>query len=125
MLPRIRLRDDEVLVGASPVGETLGVISDRALYFFDGRELAEHQREMTPRLRVPMPGAYRDIYNLGMIELVDGYLIVFSNSYDAHSAAGVLPYQQVLRGTRRRRGRDHRQAALELRLSRDLSLPLV
>ena len=97
VLPRIRLPDDEVLVGASPVGETLGVISDRALYFFDGREAVEHQRVMTPRLRVPIPGSYHDIYNLDMIELVDGYLIVFSNSYNAHAAEGAVPYQYVLR----------------------------
>ena len=97
VLPRIRLPDDEVLVGASPVGETLGVISDRALYFFDGREAVEHQRVMTPRLRVPIPGTYHDIYNLDMIELVDGYLTVFSNSYNAHAAEGAVPYQYVLR----------------------------
>lgn len=97
ILPRIRLPDDEVLVGASPLGETLGVISDRALYFFDGRETVEHQRVMTPRLRVPMPGAYHDIYDLDMIELVDGYLIVFSNSYNAHTVEGAVPYQHVLR----------------------------
>ena len=97
VLPRIRLPKDEVLVGASPLGETLGAISDRALYFFDGRETVEHQRVMTPRLRVPIPGAYHDIYDLDMIELVDGYLIVFSNSYNAHSAEGAMPYQYVLR----------------------------
>lgn len=97
VLPRIRLPVDEVLVGASPIGETLGVISDRALYFFDGREAVEHQRVMTPRLRVPIPGTYHDIYNLDMIELVDGYLIVFSNSYNAHTAEGAVPYQYVLR----------------------------
>lgn len=97
VLPRIRLPDGEVLVGASPVGETLGAISDRALYFFDGREAVEHQRLMTPRLRVPMPGAYRDIYDLDMIELVDGYLIVFSDSYNAHTAEGAVPYQYALR----------------------------
>ena len=97
VLPRIRLAEDEVLVGASPVGETLGVISDRALYFFDGREAIEHQRVMTPRLRVPMPGTYQDINNLDMIELVDGYLIVFGNSYNAHSSKGAVPYQHVLR----------------------------
>lgn len=97
VLPRIHLPDDEVLVGASPIGETLGAISDRALYFFDGRETVEHQRVMTPRLRVPIPGSYHDIYDLDMIELVDGYLIVFSNSYNAHSAEGAVPYQYVLR----------------------------
>ncbi len=97
VLPRVRLPEGEVLVGASPVGETLGVISDRALYFFDGREAVEHQRVMTPRLRVPIPGTYHDTYNLDMIELVDGYLIVFSNSYNAHAAEGAVPYQYVLR----------------------------
>lgn len=97
VLPRVRLPEDELLVGASPVGETVGVISDRALYFFDGREAVEHQQVMTPRLRVPMPGTYQDIYNLEMIELVDGYLIVFSNSYNAHSEEGAVPYQHVLR----------------------------
>lgn len=95
--PRVRLPDDEVLVGGSPVGGTLGVISDRALYFFDGREAVEHQQVMTPRLRVPMPGTYQDIYNLEMIELVDGYLIVFSNSYNAQNEEGAVPYQHVLR----------------------------
>lgn len=97
VLPRVRLPDDEVLAGVSPVGETIGVISDRALYFFDGREAVEHQQVMTPRLRAPMPGTYQDIYNLEMIELVDGYLIVFSNSYNAHSEEGAVPYQHVLR----------------------------
>lgn len=97
VLPRVRLPEGEVLVGASPVGETLGVISNRALYFFDGREAVEPQRVMTPRLRVPISGHYRDIYNLDMIELVDGYLIVFSNSYNAHTAEGAVPYQHVLR----------------------------
>ena len=52
---------------------------------------------MTPRLRVPIPGNYHDIYSLDMIELVDGYLIVFSNSYNAHVAEGAVPYQHVLR----------------------------
>jgi hypothetical protein len=44
-----------------------------------------------------MPGSYQDIYNLDMIELVDGYLIVYSNSYNAHSTEGAVPYQHVLR----------------------------
>lgn len=97
VLPRVRLPEDEQLVGVSPVGETIGVISDRALYFFDGREAIEHLQVMTPRLRVPIPGSYFDIYNLEMIELVDGYLIVFSNSYNAHAEVSALPYQHVLR----------------------------
>ena len=97
VLPRIRLPRDEVLIGAGPVGESLGAISDRALYFYDGRDAVEHRQEMTPRLRVPMPGHYRDLYTLELIELVDGYLIVFGYSASAHNEQGVAPYQQVLR----------------------------
>lgn len=97
VLPRIRLPRDEVLIGAGPVGESLGAISDRALYFFDGRDAVEHRRVMTPRLRVPMPGHYRDLYTLDLIELVDGYLIVFGYSASAHNEQGAAPYQQVLR----------------------------
>lgn len=97
VLPRIRLPRDEVLIGAGPVGESLGAISDRALYFYDGRDAVEHRRVMTPRLRVPMPGHYRDLYALELIELVDGYLIVFGYSASAHNEKGAAPYQQVLR----------------------------
>jgi hypothetical protein len=79
------------------VGESLGVISDRALYFFDAREALEHRRTMTPRLRVPMPGHYRDLYTLDMIELVDGYLIVFGYTAHAHNESGAAPHQRTLR----------------------------
>jgi hypothetical protein len=96
-LPRIRLPEDEVFVGGGPVGESLGVISDRALYFFDARDALEHRRTMTPRLRVPMPGHYRDLYTLDLIELVDGYLIVFGYTAHAHNELGAAPHQHALR----------------------------
>lgn len=94
---RIRLPASEHVVGLGMLGETLGVIGDRALYLYDAREAAEHRDIMTPRLRVPIPGAYRDIYNLDIIELVDGHLFVFSNTYDAYTQDGAAPVQYVLR----------------------------
>jgi hypothetical protein len=94
---RIRLPAGEHVVGAGMLGETLGVIGDRALYLYDAREAMEHRELMTPRLRVPIPGAYRDIYNLDIIELVDGHLFVFSNSYGAHTQDSAAPVQYVLR----------------------------
>ena len=96
-LPRIRLPQGEVFVGGGPVGESLGVISDRALYFFDAREAVEHRRTMTPRLRVPMPGRYHDLSMLDLIELVDGYLIVFGYAAHAHNEVGIAPHQLALR----------------------------
>lgn len=94
---RIRLPAGEHIVGVGMLGETLGVIGDRALYLYDAREAAEHRDTMTPRLRVPIPGAYRDIYHLDIIELVDGHLFVFSNTYGAHAQEGAAPVQYVLR----------------------------
>jgi len=94
--PRIRLPKDEAMVGGGPVGESLGVISDRALYFFDTREAIEHRRVLRPRLRVPMPGDYRDLYTLDLIELVDGYLIAFAYTSSAHNEHGAAPRQHTL-----------------------------
>ncbi len=95
--PRIRLPEGEYVVGLGMLGETLGVIGDKALYLYDAREAAEHRDTMTPRLRVPIPGTYHDIYNLDIIELVDGHLFVFSNSYGAYTAGSAAPTQYVLR----------------------------
>lgn len=94
---RIRLPGGEHVMGVGMLGETLGVIGDRALYLYDAREAAEHRDTMTARLRVPIPGAYRDIYHLDIIELVDGHLFVFSNTYDAHTQDGAAPLQYALR----------------------------
>ncbi len=94
---RIRLPAGEHVVGVGMLNETLGVIGDRALYLYDAREAMEHRELMTPRLRVPIPGAYRDIYHLDIIELVDGHLFVFSNTYGAHTQDGAAPVQYVLR----------------------------
>ena len=94
---RIRLPGGEQVVGAGMLGEALGVIGARAVYLYDAREAMEHRELMTPRLRVPIPGTYRDIYNLDIIELVDGHLFVFSNTYGAYTQDGAAPVQYVLR----------------------------
>jgi hypothetical protein len=97
VLPRMRVQAGEVLVGASPVGPDLGVMSDRALYFYDSRPLVEDHAPMHPRLRVPMPGRMGDLRNLELIELVDGYLIAFSYSRRSHGPTGTTPHQVLLR----------------------------
>lgn len=97
VLPRLRVDGGETLLGASPVGASLGTLSDRALYIYDGRALVEDAGLMTPRLRVPLPGAIGDLGSLEMIELIDGYLIVATYSARAHAASGAAPYQVALR----------------------------
>lgn len=96
VLPRLRVAAGETLMGGGPLGQGVGMLSDRALYFFDGRPLVEGQGVVTPRLRVPLPGTMGDLRNLDMIELVDGHLIALAFSAEAHSD-GAAPVQITLR----------------------------
>lgn len=95
VLPRIRLPAGEVLSGVTPVGESLVVLSDRALYFFDGRDAASGEALLTPRQRLPIPGSSGDLSSLELIELVDGYLVSFSFTANANELTGTAPYQSV------------------------------
>lgn len=95
-LARIRLPAGEILVGVTPVGESLVVSSDRALYFFDGRDAASNDALLTPRQRLPIPGRSGDLSNIDLIELVDGYLVSFSFTAYAQELTGAAPYQSVL-----------------------------
>lgn len=97
VLARAELPANEVLAGAGLVGDRLGVVSDRALYFFDGRDVIEDDRLLVPRLRVPIPGQYGDLGRLEMIELLDGYLISFAFFVESYRLTGAAPYQRVLR----------------------------
>lgn len=95
-LPRIHLPAGEDLAGVTPVGENLVVLSDRALYFFDGGEAVESEALLTPRQRVAIPGRTGDLRNIELIELVDGYLVSFSFTSYASNMRGAAPYQTLL-----------------------------
>lgn len=95
-MPRIRLPAGEVFAGTpGMVGESLAVLSNRALYFFDGRDVLENDLVMTPRLRVPVPGAVANLGRTDLIELVDGYLVSFTFADRVRNEV-VAPYQQLL-----------------------------
>ncbi|WP_407353553.1 hypothetical protein [Luteimonas sp. R10] len=94
---RMRLPAGEILAGVAPVGESVGVISDRALYFFDTRAVLEDDGMLTPRQRVPIPGAFGDLRDLDLIELVGGYLVSFSFTRRPDDLLGAAPYQTLLR----------------------------
>ncbi|WP_299340813.1 hypothetical protein [uncultured Pseudoxanthomonas sp.] len=96
VVPRLRVRTGETLMGGGPLGQGVGMLSDRALYFYDGRPLVEDDAVVSPRLRVPLPGAMGDLRNLDMIELVDGHLISLAFSAKSH-AEGAAPVQITLR----------------------------
>ncbi len=94
---RVRLPAGELFAGVPEiVGESLAVLSDRALYFFNMREVLENDQVLTPRLRVPMPGKVGNLSRTNLIELVDGYLLSFTFATGAYDGQ-VRPYQQLLR----------------------------
>jgi len=95
VFPRVRLPAGEWLLGTAPVGENLVALSNRALYFFDGRDVVASENLLTPRQRMPIPGGPGGLHNLELIELVDGYLV--SNAYTSYdyTMAGAAPYQTV------------------------------
>ncbi|MCX7512553.1 hypothetical protein [Frateuria sp. STR12] len=95
VLPRIRLPAGEWLLGVTPVGENLAVLSDRALYFFDGRDVVLGEALLAPRQRMPIPGAAGDLRDLDLIELVDGYLVSASFTSYAYMMDGAAPYQAL------------------------------
>lgn len=97
VFPRVRLPQGEVF--ASPpdqAGDNLAVLSNRALYFYPGREAANTLDLLKPLLRVPVPGAVGELYSVEMIELLDGYLVSFTFTNGAW-AGEAIPYQQVVR----------------------------
>ncbi len=94
--PRIVMSDGEVFAaGPGNVGESITLLSDQALYFFDGRDAIEHDKVLAPRLRVPLPGRIGNLTRIDLIELVDGYLMAFTFAATAHNAKAD-PFQRML-----------------------------
>jgi hypothetical protein len=79
-----------------PAGDNLAVLSNRALYFYPGREASNTLDLLAPLLRVPLPGPIGHLGSVELIELLDGYLVSFTFTNGAW-AGEVLPRQQVLR----------------------------
>ena len=97
LFPRVALPAGEVF--ASPpgaAGENLAVMSDRALYFYPGREASNTLDPLQPLLRVPLPGPVGQLMSIDLIELLDGYLLSFTFTNGAW-AGEATPWQQVLR----------------------------
>lgn len=97
VLPRARLPRGEVLTGLEKIGDSAVVLSDRALYFYDLRELNNDDGVLRPRQRVALPGRSGDLVRIDLMELLDGYLVSFLFTFSSHNAEGALPYQQLLR----------------------------
>jgi len=74
--PRILLPAGETLAALpTPAGESMTVLSDRALYFFDARNLANAQGVLDPRTRLGLPAPIGSLDRVDLIELLDGHLV--------------------------------------------------
>ncbi|MDQ3040550.1 MAG: hypothetical protein M3R16_12230, partial [Pseudomonadota bacterium] len=95
-LPRARLPVGEVVTGFQRIGDRVALLSDRALYLYDGRELLNGDGVLTPRQRVSLPGRIGNLTRIDAMELLDGYLVSFTFTGGSHNGDGV-PYVQVVR----------------------------
>jgi dipeptidyl aminopeptidase/acylaminoacyl peptidase len=96
ILPRATLPPGEVLVGMDKAGDRIGLLSQRALYLYDLRDLQASDALLTPRLRIPMPGRAGALTRVELMELVDGAVVSFTFTRGRHDGGGHA-YQQVLR----------------------------
>lgn len=96
ILTRATLPPGELLVGLDKAGERIGLLSQRALYLYDLRDLQASDAVLVPRLRVPMPGRAGSLTRVEMMELIDGVLVSFSFTRGRHDGGGHA-YQEVLR----------------------------
>ncbi len=118
MFERLHLPKGEVMTSPpEPAGDNVLVLSNRAAYFYPGREVANGLDLLQPLMRVPMPAPVGKLSRMDVVELLDGYLVSFTYTWGVWSGELQLPYQQVLRvdGT----GKTHDVAQRRL----DLDLP--
>ena len=85
----------ETIVGLDLVGERIALLSQRALYLYDLRDLRDNARPLQPRLRVAAPGKIGNLTRVELMELLDGVLVSFSYTRGRHNGTGV-PHQVVL-----------------------------
>jgi len=95
MLPRAHVPKGETITGFDIIGERVALLSDRALYIYDGRELQQGDGVLTPRWRVPVPGITGTLQRIDLMELLDGYLVSFAYTRWRHNGDGPS-YQQIL-----------------------------
>lgn len=95
---RIHLPQGEVMASPpQPAGDNLLLLSDRAAYFYPGREAMNGLDLLQPLMRVPMPGKVGNLGRMDVIELLDGYLVSFTYTWGVWSSELQHPFQQVLR----------------------------
>ena len=95
---RVRLPRGEVMASPpQPAGDNILALSDRAAYFYPGREAMNGLDLLQPLMRVPMPGPVGRLGRVDVVELLDGYLVSYTYTWGVWSGELQHPFQQVLR----------------------------
>ncbi len=114
---RIHLPQGEVMASPpAPTGDNLLVLSDRAAYFYPGREAMNGLDRLQPLMRVPMPGAVGNLSRMDVVELLDGYLVSYTYTWGVWSGELQHPFQQVLRVDGKGQAREVARRALSIDL---------
>lgn len=117
MFERIRLPQGEVMaVPPQPAGDNIVVLSNRAAYFYPGREAMNSLDLLQPLMRLPMPGQVGNLSRVDVIELLDGYLVSYTYTWGVWSGELQHPYQAVLQVG----GKGHAREVARRALSIDL-----
>lgn len=105
LLTRAVLPAGEILVGVDQAGDRIGVLSQRALYLYDTRDLGVGDGVLAPRMRVAVPGRTGNLTRIELMELVDGALVSFAYTRGRHNGYGTA-FQEIVHvdadGTQRR-----------------------
>ena len=117
MFERVRLPQGEVMASPpAPAGDNILVLSDRAAYFYPGREAMNGLDLMQPLMRVAMPGHIGKLSRMDVVELLDGYLISYTYTWGVWSGEMLRPFQQVLRVDGQGKAREVTRRALSIDL---------
>ena len=117
MFERVRLPRGEVMASPpAPAGDNILVLSDRAAYFYPGREAMNGLDLLQPLMRVAMPGPVGNLSRMDVVELLDGYLVSYTYTWGVWSGELQHPFQQVLRVD----GQGHAREVARRALSIDL-----
>ena len=96
VLPRARVPAGEHIVGLGEAGDRISLLSQRALYLYDARDMKTGDGLLQPRLRVPVPGHAGMLGRVDQMELLDGVLVSFLFTRNVYRGQGG-PYQVLVR----------------------------
>lgn len=96
IVPRMQVPANEQITDVELTGDSVALLSNRALYFYDAREFADSDGLLAPRQRVALPGKTGDLQRIDLIELLDGHLVSFLFTRASYNAEGALPFQTLI-----------------------------